>query len=204
MTKRPIQEQFGDTIIEAIRQFARADMEPVAVLEVKLFGHIGDLFRRRVLAETLYGARWIYKLGLALLVRDEEQMAHVRAQVLDYGSICENLLLDMILRALKKGIMTGTKYKFSDTRRLRNPINWTTGVEYNLGRQTYYWHIAVAADETIIDQPLAAKLHALRKERNTVHLMSRTYKAFLGTSMKSYQTLMDTVNQTRIWSRAHP
>src|SRR5438552_1659643 len=37
----------------------------------------------------MYGARWLYKLGLGLLVDGDESIAHVRTQVIDYGSICE-------------------------------------------------------------------------------------------------------------------
>jgi hypothetical protein len=127
MADKPIQELSGTTIIDAVRDFARADIFDVPQIERQFFSHVADAALRRTLVETLWGARWIYKLGLALLVQDEEQMAHVRCQVIDYRSVCEGLL------------------------------------------------------------------HDLRKERNSVHLRTRTYQAFIGTSRDAYQTLLDTV-----------
>ena len=80
MVDKVIQEQFGESIIAAIREFARCDLDTVPEMKEKYFSHVSDGGMQTALAETLYGARWIYKLGLALLVQDEEQMAHVRVK----------------------------------------------------------------------------------------------------------------------------
>jgi hypothetical protein len=53
---------------------------------------------------------WIYKLGLALLVKDAEQLAHVRAQILDYASVCEGHLGDMVRHAIVSGHVNGAKH----------------------------------------------------------------------------------------------
>jgi len=204
MADKPIQEQFGETIIGAVREFAAADVETVPELEANLFDHIDDPDYRRVLAETLYGGRWIYKLGLALLVRDEEQLAHVRAQVIDYASVCEGTLHSMVEHALNRGIMRGQKHLYSDISNNRFRINWNRGVSAGLSKRNFFWYIGVSEDERIIDANLARRLHRLRLERNTVHLKTRTYKAFLGTSRGAFQVLLDTVNQTKAWKRANP
>lgn len=203
MGSKIIQEQFGESIIAAIRDFARSDLETVPEMEQKYFNHVSDGGLQRALAETLYGARWLYKLGLALLVQDAEQMAHVRAQVIDYGSICEGLLHDAIAHALRNGLLRGHRFRYSDTRNLRFPINWTLSHELVLKRQGFQWHIDVAEEEGIIDGDLAAALHDLRKERNTVHVKSRTYQAFIGTSRRAFGTMCDSVKQTRGWKHAH-
>lgn len=204
MADKPIQEQFGEAIINAVRSFARADLEDVPAIEQNYLRHMNDPELRHILAETFYGARWIYKLGLALLVRDNEQLAHVRAQIVDYGSVCEGLLYDMIHHALTKNIMIGTKHRFSNTATLSNPISWTSGIEQNLKRQSFHWQINVAGDENIITTPLRDRLHVLRRDRNMVHLKIRTYRAFLGASMSAFQVLLDTVDQTRTWKNGHP
>src|ERR1700688_1031186 len=129
MADKPIQEQFGDTIINAVREFARADIFNIPKIESNFFSHVSDAALRKTLAETLYGARWIYKLGLALLVQDEEQMAHVRCQVIDYGSVCEGLLHDAIGHVLRNKLTRGKRYQYSDTANLRYPINWTAGID---------------------------------------------------------------------------
>src|SRR5208283_203704 len=100
--------------IDAFSQFAAIDLEKPVDLETKRLFHIGDANLRKRLSEVLYGARWIYKLGLALLVRNEEQAAHVRAQITDYAAVCEGILLDMIDHGLQKGMLTGSKHKFHD------------------------------------------------------------------------------------------
>jgi hypothetical protein len=84
-----IQENFGEAIIAAVIDFAKRDLSTVDQLTANEFAHVSDQGLRTTLAETFYGARWIYKLGLALLVRDVEQMAHVRTQVMDFGAVCE-------------------------------------------------------------------------------------------------------------------
>lgn len=210
MAGKPIQEQFGETIIAAVRQFARADLQDVPALEFAYFTHVSDLAQRKVLAETLYGARWIYKLGLALLVKDEEQLAHVRAQIIDYAAICEGLLHSMITHAIHSGIMQGQKYRFADAAKLARPITWpgagatVAAISDLAGKQAFYWRIAVSADEAIIDGPLATKLHKLRTDRNSVHLHARTYPAYLSVSRNAFNTLTDAIAQTRAWKNAHP
>jgi hypothetical protein len=204
MADKPIQEHFGDTIICAIRQFASADVETVPQLEAQLLRHIEDANDRRVLAETRYGARWVYKLGLALLVRNEEQLAHVRAQVIDYAAVSEGLLRSMIEHALSRDIMRGQKHKYSNISKSKCPIDWSNGISRGLKGRNFFWYIGVSEEEGVIDSPLAKRLHDLRLERNTVHLKSRTYKAFIGTSKSAYGVLLDTVSQTQAWKHANP
>jgi hypothetical protein len=173
-------------------------------MEQRFFQQVADDKLRRTLAETLYGARWIYKLGLALLVQGNEQMAHVRCQVIDYGSCCEGLLYDAIRHALHKRITVGKKHQFEDTKNLKRPIMWVRGIDATAAKQSFHWHIEVAQEETIVDAALAQRLHTLRKARNTVHVKARTYQAFLGVSREAYQTLLYTTDQTRTWRHRHP
>lgn len=200
-----VQENFGEKIIEAVGNFAKADLKSPAELEADEFSHVSDATLKSALAETLYGSRWLYKLGLALLVRDAEQMAHVRAQVMDYGAVCEGLLSDALLHAINTNRMSGQKYQ---RYRFNNPqatINW--GVQDKLGqltRQTFFWHIEVAAEEGIVAGALVGKLHAMRRERNTVHMRERTYRAFLGTSKSLFDTTIETIRQTKAWRAQNP
>ena len=204
MTKQ-IQEGFGQTIIDAIRSFARADLEDADSLESSLFAHVSEPDLRRNLAETLYGARWIYKLGLALLVKDEEQLAHVRTQIVDFSAVCEGLLSSMLHHALTRQILRGSKYRFNDTQRLRNPINWNvSNTLEQLKKRSFYWMIEVAVEEKIISSKLARHLHGMRQSRNTVHLRERNQRAFLGTSRSLFKTVLDCCNETKTWKIANP
>jgi hypothetical protein len=200
-----VQENFGDKIIQAVGDFAKADLRSPAQLEADEFAHVSDPVFRRTLAETFYGSRWLYKLGLALLVRDAEQMAHVRAQVMDYGAVCEGLLSDALLHAITINKMAGQKYRFFKFGNPKSTINWA--VQDKLGqltRQSFFWHIEVAEEEAIIDGALATRLHTMRKERNTVHMRARTYKAFVGTSKSLFDTTIDTIQRTKTWRNQNP
>jgi hypothetical protein len=204
MTKQ-IQEGFGQTIIDAIRSFARADLEGADSLESSLFAHVSEPDLRRNLAETLYGARWIYKLGLALLVKDEEQLAHVRTQIVDYSAVCEGLLSSMLHHALSKQILSGRKYRFNDTQRLTRPINWNvSNTLEQLKKRSFYWMIEVADEERIISSQLARHLHRMRQSRNTVHMRERNQRAFLGTSKSLFQTVLVCCTETKAWKIANP
>ncbi len=152
----------------------------------------------------MYGARWIYKLGLALLVRDEKQVAHVRVQVIDYGAVCEGLLSAMIHRGLSQSLLAGAKFRVNDTVRLRDPIAWNRGnIDLELPKRSFHWLIEVAAEEQMISAKLAKNLHGLRKERNTIHVRTRTYKAYIGTSKHLFTVLHDTIEETKAWRAAH-
>ena len=200
-----IQEHFGEAIIEAMASFAKRDLRSVNSLTLTEFSHVTDPKLRQALAETLYGARWIYKLGLALLVKNEEQMAHVRAQVLDFGSVCEGLLSDSIFHGLDRAILIGQKYRYADTANSRRPINWTVQNKLSqMMKQSFHWHIEIAEEEGIVSAPLAARLHAMRRERNTIHLRARTHQAFLGTSKSLFGIVTDTIAATKAWRTANP
>lgn len=202
---KPIQEQFGQVIIDAVNSFARTDLLTVGAIEAANFPHIGDPTLRRRLAETLYGARWIYKLGLALLVKDVEQIAHVRAQLIDYAAICEGVLLDMVDHAFTRRLLNGQKYRFRDPDNRRYPLNWNPGRHHALlSRQSFFWLIAISEEEGIITPQLARRLDWLRDERNRVHIRARTHQSFLGTSRNAFGLVMRLVDQTSRWKRNHP
>ncbi len=200
-----VQENLGEAFIEAIAKFAKSDLPAPDQLKANEFSHVSDQGLRDTLSETFYGARWIYKLGLALLVKDAEQMAHVRTQVMDYGAVCEGLLSDCLLHALQTNRMQGQKHHYRDPNALQGHINWQ--VQDRLGqlsKQSFFWHIEVAREERIINQELQGNLHTMRKERNTVHMRARTYRAFVGTSKSLFDTVLDTIQQTKAWRTANP
>lgn len=205
MPPKPIQEQFGQTIIDSIAEFAIRDIDNVATMKKSLFSHISDPVLQTTLAETLYGARWIYKLGLALLVKNEEQLAHVRAQLIDYGAVCEGLLVDLIVHGISKGHFAGTRYKFKDTKKLKYPINWgVKDIQRQVAHQTFYWQIAVAEEENMISTSTVKRLDSLRLDRNTVHMAVRTSRAYIGRSHAAFETLNTVITEIKAWKAANP
>ena len=208
MVGKPIQEQFGEQVIEAFAEFARADLGSVASLEANEFSHISNRSLKRSLAEVFYGARWIYKLGLALLTRDEERAAHVRAQIVDYAAIAEALLSDCIIHAIVNGHAQGTAYCWADPDKMQQPLAWSrSNPKYIVSRQSLWWLVRVAREFAIVDSRLADDLQWLREQRNTVHLMHRSSlgpTAYLSQSKRAFTATSSTIKQTKAWKAVHP
>jgi hypothetical protein len=205
---KPIQEQFGQQVINAFAQFARSDLRTPEQLEAVEFSHVSDPTLRRRLAEVFYGVRWIYKLGLALLTKDAERAAHVRAQIVDYASVSEGLLADSLAHAIRNGHTTGTGYAFDDPDRQQRPITWNAAnPEPMLRRRTFWWMIRIAREFGIITATLEKELDWLRTQRNTVHLQERSAvgrTAFLNQSRRAFNAVTWTISQTQKWKASHP
>ena len=204
MKRKPIQESFGESIILAIHGFAESEMDDVKTNEKKYLSHVDDAKFRQTLAETLFGARWIYKLGLALLVKDEKQMAHVRAQLIDYCSVCEGVLSAMVAHGVSKNHFQGNCYQFHDFKKLTGQLNWTpANFKKTLETRSFAWLLAVAYEEKIITHLLFQGLDWMRKERNSVHLRARSYSAYIGKSHSAFQHMSELFKQTRTWKKSH-
>lgn len=156
----------------------------------------------------MYGARWLYKLGLGLLVDGDESIAHVRTQVIDYGSICEALLSDAILHGITRHVMNGTAYQTTNCKQSGRAINWNAGVKANkIARRSFWWLIEVAADEAIVASHEKGLLTQLRNLRNTVHIteLAASSQNYYRTLAKvSYNTVFRTITATKAFKQAHP
>lgn len=208
MAQKPIQEQFGQRVIDAFADFARSDLKTPTELENDEFSHVTNTTLRRRLSEVFYGVRWIYKLGLALLTTDTERAAHVRAQIVDYASVAEGLLADCLAHAIRQGYVTGAAYTYKDPDYQRRPISWNVAnPEPTLRRLSFWWFIRIARDFGILGEALADDLHWLRNQRNTVHLQERSavgQTAFLNQSRRAFTIATQTIRRTKAWKAAHP
>lgn len=210
MSDKPIQEQFGAQVIEAFASFARADLKSIPDLEADEFAHVRDPSLRTTLAQVLYGVRWIYKLGLALLTRDEERAAHVRAQIVDYASICEGLLMHCIVHAIRGGHTVGSGYLWKHPINASGQrINWGADPERTLShaKPSFWWYIHVGRQFGIVSQDVADALQWLRNQRNEVHLRRRAAvgaTAFLNQSKRAFEIMMLTTRATKRWMARHP
>ena len=203
-----VQEEVGDRLIAAVMTFARADLQQASALENGLFRFVGEVPLRRALAQTFYGTRWLYKLGLALLAKDDELAAHIRAQVLDYGGVAEGLLSYSIAQALRKGRLKGTRYKYRDYKNPKDPITWNSlNPEPELAKQSFAWLIEIAADFGIVTPKLKTDLHWLRAQRNEVHLrhlVTIGRQAYLTRSERAFSVTLETASQTKHWCTNAP
>lgn len=205
-----IQEKFGQAAIDSFINFCRADIRSTVQLERNEFAHVADVNLRRHLAQTMYGARWIYKLGLSVLAQDDEAIAHVRTQVIDYGSICETLLTDCILDGIQKNCLTGAKFQTHDCRppSKRNRINWSPATAAReIKKRNFWWLIEVSGEETIVTPHLKGELTQLRQLRNTVHIteLATVNQRYYRTLAKTALTTVTNTNEaTRAYKLANP
>ncbi len=189
-------------MIDAVVRFARKDIKDIPLLQKDEFSHVADPDLRIVLAETFYGARWLYKLGLALLANGDEQLAHVRAQVIDYGSIVETLLADLIIEGYKKNKLQGSQF---NTDMYGKSLNWSVAKSSSIVfKQSFFWRIKVAEESKIIDANLSKKLSNIRIKRNTVHLTQKvesrvTY--FSRLAKESNVAMLEAITQTKVWAK---
>jgi hypothetical protein len=205
---KPIQEQFGERVIQAFAEFARTDLPTPADLEANEFSHVSDASMRRSLAQVFYGTRWIYKLGLALLTKNEERAAHVRAQIVDYGSVAEGLLSYSVAHAIRRGHTKGTDYQWQDPDHKQRQIAWNAASpERQIAYRPFWWLIRIAHDFKIVDGPLQSDLVWLKDERNSVHVRKRAsmlQATFLNESKRAFGVVNRTIEQTKTWRALHP
>lgn len=207
MSNKIIQEQFGQEIIDAMARFAKRDIKDVPTLMADEFSHIENADLQKALAETLYGTRWLYKLGLALLANNHEQFAHVRAQIIDYASVAEALLADLIAQAHRKGKLAGVQWQNKFTRG-NTPLTWNVAdPDATVSKTTFEWRIKVAHESGIIDSNLSSKLNGIRTRRNTVHLTAKVMAGvsyYAGLAKRSHEAMLETIQQTKAWVHANP
>lgn len=200
-----IQERFGQLIIDGFADFAKNGIPDTIQLDTKWFDHIQDAAIRDALCDTLYGARWFYKIGLALQVSNKELYAHVRAQVIDYISISETLLNEMIIHAKTKNKLNGNHWQYKDlTMNPKNKVVWkaTTNIRKTIEKQSFAWLILVSEEEGIISNSLASSLQKMRVVRNTVHITERAKNInnyTLNNSSESFKIMQTTINETKSW-----
>lgn len=205
--KTNIQEEFGRAVVDSIVGFARQDIPQVADFEAESFSHVKNQAVRGALARTMYGARWLYKLGLALVVSGDESIAHVRVQVIDYGSICETLLKEMVGQGVKGQYLSGVVWKTSGLVGNGDALPWVTKFDRVLRYRGFAWLVAVAREERMVDADLGARLDSLRRYRNTVHLteLASSKIGYVRSLAKdALETTLMTIRSTKNWAAVHP
>ncbi len=207
MSDKKIQEQFGQEIIDAMARFAKKDIKSAIELEADEFSHVANPDLKKALSETLYGARWLYKLGLALLANNQEQFAHVRAQIIDYASICEALLADVLVQAHSKGKISGPQSQWFDAKKKRKLIWNAADPLKTIHATTFEWRITVAQESGIIDSALSGELNKIRTRRNTVHLTLKVMMGvsyYAGLAKRTHEAMHRLIAQTKTWVNANP
>ncbi|MBP2081683.1 MULTISPECIES: hypothetical protein [Pseudomonas] len=120
-------------------------------------------------------ARIAYLLGKGSLLGEHERKGIVRTQIIEYGAVCEAILLDLIQSV-------GANNLPIDARPSRdvknNPIDWESGGLFSTiknkpaimkYRFDFKWLIEKSTQIGAIDKNLNKRVSHLRKSRNLVH-----------------------------------
>ena len=202
MRKNELVANVGNRLLDALVKHAQEDIavSPAEIADTH-FSFLQDETLKTRLAETLYGAKWVYSIGKLLATERQELQAHVRTQVINYGAVCEAVLEYTIIDAAKMKKLTGEKRKFSNINK-RSKAKWGSP-PVNLPKGTNFaWMVAVATEERIIDTDLEKRIMKLRTLRNTVHLTNKDWSDETNQpkqSKESYETLEAVLESVARW-----
>ncbi|WP_281211658.1 hypothetical protein [Pseudomonas fulva] len=120
-------------------------------------------------------ARISYLVGKASLLGEHERKGIVRTQIIEYGAVCEAILLDLIQSI---GANNRPLHKRPNKDNKKNTIDWKSGglfstIKNKPAAMKYYfdfrWLIEQATKVGAIDKNLNKRTTHLRKSRNLVH-----------------------------------
>lgn len=193
--------KFGCAILETIKNFSKNDITDRETIDRTYFAHVSDEAEKDAMTRVLRGARWLYKIALALDISEEELAVHVRAQVIDYVSVCETVLGDMIRQKAQQNINLGVCSRWMCDCR----ISTTSSAEMiaqRVSKVRLIKRIEIARSEGMIGSRTASALNRYREYRNTVHITKLAHDGTvfgLEKSFKAYQLMFVVLKQTQDW-----
>ncbi|NBQ39917.1 MAG: hypothetical protein EBU34_09070 [Alphaproteobacteria bacterium] len=195
----------GDRLLKELIEYAREDVaETPTEIGVNHFAFVLDPKLKNRMAETLYGAKWVYSVGKLLATEQQELQAHVRTQVINYGAICEAVLEYTIIEAAKMKLLAGKHWKFSSIN-MKAKAKWGNPPA-NLPKGTNFaWMVAVAVEEKFIDTELEKQVTKLRELRNTIHLTNKEWSDETNQpkqSKDSHNTLGAVLKSVEVWLKS--
>ncbi|MFS0826641.1 hypothetical protein [Pseudomonas phoenicis] len=147
-------------------------------------------------------ARIAYLLGKATLLGEYERKGIVRTQIIEYGAVCEAILLDLIQSIGVNNIPLNAR-PGKDAK--HNIIDWDTGGLFSVikiksttmkYRFDFKWLIGQATKVEAIDNNLNKRLSHLRKSRNLVHPVIPTAQRYTD-DIKNSRSARDTTIAVR-------
>lgn len=118
---------------------------------------------------SAYNARLAYLLGKATILKSYQRKCIVRTQIIEYGAVCEAILLDLI-QSIGKNDRPRRKRPMADAR--GGTIDWSRDGLLHSGMDARFsWLINLAAkiDRTLFGGTMKTRLHELRELRNLIH-----------------------------------
>ncbi|RMO82507.1 hypothetical protein ALQ33_200144 [Pseudomonas syringae pv. philadelphi] len=147
-------------------------------------------------------ARISYLLGKASFLDKVDIKGIIRTQMMEYGSVCEAILIDMVQTIGINNKPAGVRPKKDGKSKT---IDWAKQGLFTLGVYgesslkhsfTFSWLIDQCYKLKVIDLNLRERLHNLRKNRNLVHPIIPTSKRYSG-SLLSARAAKETVMALR-------
>lgn len=209
MAVRPIQEQFGDRVIETFADFARADLASVAELEKNEFPHVTNPgFRGGCRRSSMApGGSTNSALLCSPAMKSERLTFEGRLWITPRSSKVSSLTASLMWWR------RGTRRAFDTNGPTRTRSNdCCAGIPETLRSRSTTSHsggwCGSRMSSRSSDAGLESELQWLRDQRNTIHLRQRSSlgkTAFLNQSKRAFVPAMARVRQTKGWkaSQSH-
>jgi len=176
----------NDEIQQEILAYCDKDLPSDEYTE-KLFDFIDDKKLRERIHLEYYAARYIYKLGEALSVKEERLHAHVKFQIVQYAGIYEALIVWMLWDKFSDHAAVAA-IEFHPALRKAATLPQTVNLTSNTGEQIILCtetrektsRISIKFDDKVdaavqigfLHKPLGEEIKSFYKLRNAIHLES--------------------------------
>lgn len=164
----------GQLVQDSVRNWLDKYVNELDGSEMTTSIHSNNL--RTAAGFSAYNARLTYLLGKATLLSSYQRRCIVRTQIIEYGAVCEAMLLDLVHSVGVTNRPHGVR-PLKDAR--EKTIDWSNGGLFRTKpnssafkyRADFVWLISVAAsiDASAFGGTMNAQLNKLRERRNLIH-----------------------------------
>lgn len=183
----PLNQSDRDNVL----RYCDRDVQPLGLVEA-YFDFIKDTNLKSALVKEYLAARYIYKLGEALAVRDEKLAAHAKFQIVQYASIYEAIIVHVLWTHYEESPEVKAIQNFNSLRKVASmpkniEVKTTEGVGVHLcieaeNKNTPHSikfddKVDAAVKIGFVDPDLGEEIKEIFKIRNGVHIENAIKKA---------------------------
>lgn len=172
------------------------------------FDFIEDDQLREKLISEFYSARYIYKLGEALAVKDQKLGAHIKFQIVQYASIYEAIIVYLLWRKFSSHEAV-VEMEYHDALRLTTQLSRSLSLVTSDGGEPVYFCVqrkektsafSIKFDDKVdaavkigfVKEDIAEDIKVFYKLRNAIHLETAVKKEIeyeIGQSLLAYRRM---------------
>ena len=176
----------GQSVVDSVRIWLDKYLEDFNGSELTISIYSENL--RAAVDFSAYNARLTYLLGKVTLLSSQQRRCIVRTQIIEYGAICEGILLDLIQSVGTTDKPSGKRPAYEDRPHNAKRIDWALdglfrtkpGSSEFVYRAGFAWLIDVAAgiNAAAFGGVMKARLTRLRRRRNLIHNATANHQRY--------------------------